>query len=133
MTLVLTTESNPGTAAWTDASILGGGSWIQFADPGDGGTLDTLGKSGQLSVTSVPGMNESRAIAAPTVLGQMLALTGRLAKSNEFTFSNPINVAGNTGVSVEFNANGVVFYFIAMYVSFGDGPFTLAWRQVSGP
>lgn len=129
MTLVLTTETNPGTSEWTDASILG--SWVQFDVPPDGGTLDTLGKSGSLVATGPFGLDQTRNVAAPTVLGQYLSLSSRLIKNSYFVFSNPFDNAGNTTINLaEGAADGNYCLLVATYVSFSNAAPSLVWRLI---
>lgn len=139
MTLVLVTDTVPGAASWTDASAYGS-AWVYFEDPGNGNTLNPGSQSGELVAT--PGTAfDTRNIAAPGKLGQMLALSVRPVSPGgpapfptpvaTFNFVNPINVAGDTSLALQsYESWGVHALLIATYVSLSNNSPALMWRLV---
>lgn len=138
MAFVLTTQTNPGSAEWSNTSILGS-SWVQFTDPGDGGTLNTGIQSGSC-VALVLGGVEQCTVAPPQQLGQMLTVSAQhtpplgpapmASPRRNWNFTNPIDTSGNIGVQTGTGAVGGVFsQFEAVWVTLSGTP-TLTWRLV---
>jgi hypothetical protein len=123
MALVLTTQSDPGTATWTE-----GGTIDQQADPGDGGAIAVTESS---SVALVTAGAETRTVGNPSFAGQTLALFFETDGGDcVVTFASGINVAANT---VATFANATESLIVQAVVSTTAGG--LAWRitHIDGP
>jgi hypothetical protein len=98
----------------------------KIADPGDAGAI-CVNLAGSCNLTSVTG-NETRTLAAPAYLGQIVSLNYAVDGGTQITVTSAtvINVANNTTMLFE-----VVGDFITLIA--GMEGTTLMWRVLSNP
>lgn len=95
MPQLLQTDANPGTASWTDNGQVS--TLNELADPGDGQAIPV---TASVAVGLVTTGAETRTIAAPTFVGQEIALYFQVDGGDcVVTVAQPINVAGNNTIT----------------------------------
>lgn len=95
MPQLLQTDANPGTAAWADNGAVTLVNSV--ADPGDGAAIpvDASAAIGLVTLAA-----ETRTIAAPTFVGQEIALYFQVDGGDcVVTVAQDINAAGNTTIT----------------------------------
>lgn len=119
MALVLTTQTDPGSATWTE-----GGAVDQITDPGSVTQAIPVTESGSVALVSAGA--EDRTVAAPTFAGQTLSIFCETFVGNiTVTFATQINVATNTIATFTAASQSII---VMAVVSTAAG--ALVWRVV---